>query len=185
MHTDIGLMTHPSYILYCVNTDEKTTESVNLVTTWEGPGMQISERASALRYAYIFPLFISLITINFTLRSFNPPTSIPGKRAGTPWRGGGICYYSGTKKRTASKVTRQWALVLLTKVGWKQGKVFVKRSRWHAGKWTVCSVQQRNEAEQLDWFFVWRTALWRNFRRVYAKKLRLFFGRVAWQAWKT
>ena len=47
-------MTHPSYILYCVNTDEKTTESVNLVITWEGVRMQRFELASALRYFLVF-----------------------------------------------------------------------------------------------------------------------------------
>jgi hypothetical protein len=70
-------MTHPSYSLYCVHTDEKNNRKhyhsgLNGVTIWEGPRMQRFERASALRYTYIFPLF-SLLSINFTLRSFKPP----------------------------------------------------------------------------------------------------------------
>jgi hypothetical protein len=54
MHRDIGLMTHPNNILYCVHTDEKTTERMTILTIWEGPRMQRFERASALRYFLVF-----------------------------------------------------------------------------------------------------------------------------------
>jgi hypothetical protein len=51
-----------------------------------------------------------------------------------------ICYYSrGQRKFTALKVLREFPLVLLIEVDWRQGE----------GKWTVGSMQQREGAGHL------------------------------------